>query len=154
MLRDIRNDLFHILGVLESIGKIEKYVNGIDSVEEFIETNDQLYYNATLTLLANIGETLSKLSDETQSKLNNIDFTSIRGMRNRIVHDYTGLDSYLIFETAKTKLKTIQEELESLADQFVSNGKFDKEELSVSVNDHFYRHVRFEKIQQANKRCN
>ncbi len=118
----------------------------------FFEINDQLYYNATLTLLANIGENLSKLSDETQLNLNNIDFTSIRGMRYRIVHDYTGLNSYLIYETAKNKLRTIQEELERLVNLYIENGKFDKEELLISLNDQYYKHVRFDKIQQANQR--
>ncbi len=35
MLRDIKNDLFHILGVLESIGKIDRYISNIETVEDF-----------------------------------------------------------------------------------------------------------------------
>jgi len=154
MLREKRNDLFHLLNLLEAIGKIKKYIEGIDSADDFVNDKDQLIYNATLTLLANIGESISKVSDETQEELSGIDISAIRGMRNRIVHDYTGLDSFIVFDIAKNKLEQLCNSVELTVRKNLEQGKFDKSEFNVSVADHFYRHVRFKKINTANNRCN
>lgn len=62
MLKNIRNDLLYLLGILNSIGKIKKYTKEITSSEQFYDVNDQLNYNASLNLLALIGENANKLS--------------------------------------------------------------------------------------------
>lgn len=146
MLRDKSNDLFHMLSLLESIGKIEKYVGSIEDADEFINTNDQLNYNATLTLLANISESLTKLSDETLAGLENIDLRSIKGMRNRIVHDYAGIDSFIVFDVVKNRLEEIRRVVESKIGENVANGSFDQEEYLISKNSQFYKHIRFRNI--------
>ena len=149
MLREERNDLFHLLNLLESIGKIERYLGNISNADDFINANDQLIYNATLTLLANIGESLSKLSNETQNDLIGIDFSAIRGMRNRIVHDYTGLNSFIVYDVAKNKLQEIRDSIERIINTHVKNGKFEKEEYNISEENSFYKHVRFNRINSA-----
>ena len=54
MSNDPRNDLFHLLGMLESLLKIQKYTQDIHSTEELLEKEDQMVFNACLTLLANL----------------------------------------------------------------------------------------------------
>lgn len=149
MLREKKNDLFHLFNILESIGKIEKYVGTINDADEFINLNDQLNYNATLTLLANVGESFGKLSDETQNELSEIDLNSIRGMRNRIVHDYTGLNSFIVFDVVKNKLTNIRDRVEACVRINVDNGKFDSEEYKISESNRYYQHIRFEKIKAS-----
>ncbi|MGL1891427.1 MAG: DUF86 domain-containing protein [Spirochaetaceae bacterium] len=97
MLAKPENDLFHFLTILESMGKINKYLEGISNADDFIEKDDQIYFNATLTLLTNIGEVFGKISKESQAHFNDDDLIGLRGIRNRIVHDYTGIDSFRIF---------------------------------------------------------
>lgn len=149
MLREKKNDLFHLLNILESIGKIEKYVGDISSADEFINANDQLNYNATLTLLANLGESFGKISEDTLAELREIDFVSIRGMRNRIVHDYTGLNSFIVFDVVKNKLYGIQNQIESCVKMNVDNNKFDREEYEISESNRYYQHIRFKKIRAS-----
>lgn len=143
MLRDARNDLFHLLNILESIGKIRKYTDGIDSAEQFINQKDQMIYNASLTLLANIGESIGKLSDYSTETLSGLDLSAIRGMRNRIVHDYSGLDSYIIFEVAKSGLNDLQKTIEKHIKESILNHQFDEEEYELSVASPYYRHIDF-----------
>lgn len=149
MLREKKNDLFHLLNILESIGKIEKYVGEISSADEFINANDQLNYNATLTLLANLGESFGKISEDTLAELGEIDFVSIRGMRNRIVHDYTGLNSFIVFDVVKNKLYGIQNQIESCVKMNVDNNKFDRDEYEISESNRYYQHIRFKKIRAS-----
>ena len=64
MLKHKANDLLHLLSILESIEKIRLYSKDSESAEIFFEYNDQINFNATLTLLMHIGETVGKLSDD------------------------------------------------------------------------------------------
>jgi hypothetical protein len=52
MLPRKENDLLYLLNILEYSGKIWKYTENITSAEEFYEFNEQLNFNASLTLLA------------------------------------------------------------------------------------------------------
>lgn len=149
MLREKKNDLFHLLNILESIGKIEKYVGKISNADDFINANDQLNYNATLTLLANLGESFGKLSDDTQDELCGIDLSSIRGMRNRIVHDYTGLNSFIVFDIVKNKLNHIRDIIEACVKENIGNGKFNREEYVICESNKYYKHIRFRIIRAS-----
>ena len=60
MLPNEKNDLLYLLNILEYIGKIWKYTEEINDVEELFELNEQMNLNASLTLLANIGENVAK----------------------------------------------------------------------------------------------
>ncbi len=143
MLRDAKNDLFHLLNILESIGKIRKYTEDIDSPEQFIDQKDQMIYNASLTLLANIGESIWKLSEYSTETLSGLDLNAIRGMRNRIVHDYSGLNSYIIFEVTKSGLNDLKKTIEKHIKESILNHKFDEEEYQLSVVSPYYRHIDF-----------
>ena len=48
-----------------------------------------------------IGELVSKLSDEFVFKHKNIPWYNIKGMRNRIVHGYSTINLEIVWETAK-----------------------------------------------------
>ena len=147
MLRDAKNDLFHLLNILESIGKIRKYTEDIDSPEQFIDQKDQMIYNASLTLLANIGESIWKLSEYSTETLSGLDLNAIRGMRNRIVHDYSGLNSYIIFEVTKSGLNDLKKTIEKHIKESILNHKFDEEEYQLSVVSPYYRHIDFQLIE-------
>ena len=82
-----------------------------ETADEFIKAQNQMVYNACLTLLTNICEGLDKLSAETKSKLTKLDLRAIKGMRNRIVHDYQNLDSYIIFDAIQKDLPPLKETL-------------------------------------------
>ena len=68
MLPNITSDLLHILNILESIGKLSGYKKGYSDAEEFFEASDQLPFNASLSLLVNIGEASGKTSKELRDK--------------------------------------------------------------------------------------
>ena len=60
MLPNEKNDLMYLLNILECIGKVWKYTEETNDAEELFELNDQMNLNASLTLLANIGEMFQK----------------------------------------------------------------------------------------------
>jgi len=49
---------------------------------------DKKTVNASAFLIGQIGELASQISDETQNSYSDIPWRNIKGMRNRIIHDY------------------------------------------------------------------
>ena len=95
MLRNIANDLLYLLSILESIGKILKYTEKYSEPELFFESDDQIQFNASLLLLANIGEASGKISDELKNKHNKIPWKIMKNFRNKITHDYVNIDFFI-----------------------------------------------------------
>lgn len=147
MLPEEKKDLFHLLGILESAGKISDYSKGIETADEFIRAQNQMVYNACLTLLTNICEELEKLSAETNSKLTKLDLRAIKGMRNRIVHDYQNLDSYIIFDAIQKDLPPLKNTLYDVISAGLKNNIFDREDFNISKGSEFYKDIDFSKIE-------
>jgi hypothetical protein len=63
--------VIYLLNILEYIGKIQKYTKEINSPEELYEINDQLNFNDSISLLANIGENVSRISGELKAEYSN-----------------------------------------------------------------------------------
>ena len=137
MSNDPRNDLFHLLGMLESLLKIQKYTRDIHSTEELLEKEDQMVFNACLTLLANIGESINKLSDAAKVGIASENIQAIRGMRNRIVHDYAGLDSFVVYNTIKNDLDPLKD------NEGLVNKSFDEGEFEAAKSSGFYKFIDF-----------
>ena len=63
--------------------------------------------------LMQIGELAkSALSDEMKQQISNIPWKQIYGMRNRIVHGYSGVNMQIVWDTIHDDLPTLAKELE------------------------------------------
>ncbi len=81
--------------IIESAEKILQYTKGI-SFEEFSKDNKTV--DAVIRNFEIIGEASNLLPDELKDKYSEIDWHRIRGFRNRIVHDYFGVDLQIIWK--------------------------------------------------------
>jgi uncharacterized protein with HEPN domain len=103
MSPDRPGNLLHLLNMIESCAKIRGYAASFGDAESFFDAEDQLHYNACLTLLLNIGESVGKLSPEIVQLFPSVAWERIRGFRNRVAHDYPGLDLFVIFRTISSQ---------------------------------------------------
>jgi uncharacterized protein with HEPN domain len=136
----------YLLNILESIEKILLYSRDCNTAEEFYELNDQLNFNASLSLFANIGENISKISNELKQAYCDIDWNQIRGFRNRVVHDYVNIDTLMVFDIIRNDLLPLKSSLIKIVASQLNNGNFDNEEYEEARNSFYYRHVDFETI--------
>ena len=74
--------------MIEYIDKAFKYTKDY-SYEQF--SNDEKTIDATVFAISQIGELVKNISKETMRKYSNIEWNMIKGLRNRIVHDYEGI---------------------------------------------------------------
>ena len=77
-----------LVKMMEYIEKSIKYTKGY-SFEQFCE--DEKTIDATIFAISQIGELVKNISKETMAKYKNIEWNMIKGLRNRIVHDYEGI---------------------------------------------------------------
>ena len=74
---------------------------------------------ATVFNLMQIGE-LSKfsLSDETKAQLSAIPWNQLYGMRNRIVHGYSGVNMRIVWDTVSRDIPALDMELAEILSEF------------------------------------
>jgi len=146
MLPNEKNDLLYLLNILEYIGKIWKYTENANNAEELFELNEQMNLNASLTLLVNIGENASKTTEELKNDYPNVEWQKIKDFRNRIVHDYVGIDMAIVYEIITNDLKTLKPEIIKIIKDRIKQKIFDIEEIKISKDSKYYIHIDFNEI--------
>ena len=109
-----REALLLLQDINESIKKIKSYTIGM-SFEMF--QNDDKTIDAVIRNFEIIGEAANRIPDEIKEKFNNVNWHRIRGFRNRIVHDYMGVDLEIIWEITEKNLDEFQEQIEEIINQ-------------------------------------
>ena len=94
--------------ILDSAGKIFRYTETL-TYEEFI--TDSKTIDAVIRNFEIIGEASNRLPQKFKDENNSIDWFRIRGFRNRIVHQYFGIDYELLWELRDTHLQKLINEI-------------------------------------------
>ncbi len=97
--------------MLESFNKILQYTDGM-TFEEF--ANDSKTIDAVIRNFEIIGEAANRLPEDFKDSHSQIDWYRIRGFRNRIVHDYMGIDFGIVWEIRNNYLLILIDSLKSL----------------------------------------
>lgn len=87
--------------ILASALKIQRYTIGM-TLDQF--TTDDKTADAVARNFEIIGEAASRLPEEFRATHSEIDWTRIRGFRNRIVHDYFGIDYSIVWNIVQNFL--------------------------------------------------
>jgi uncharacterized protein with HEPN domain len=87
----------NIRTVKKIIGHAEKILSYCSALSEDTFLADNMLVEACVFNIIQIGELTRQLSDDFTVKHANISWGKIRGLRNRIVHDYDGIDFPLIW---------------------------------------------------------
>ncbi len=101
--------------ILQNIESIMKYCADCRSLEDF--SSDTMRLEATVFNLMQIGE-LAKgsLSDETKAQIKTIPWQQIYGMRNRIVHGYSGVNMQIVWDTVSFDIPMLHKALKSIVE--------------------------------------
>jgi len=130
-------NIVHLLTILESIEKIILYTSGFSDKTVFYESEDQVQYNAVCHLLLAIGEETRKLEDAVKEEIAFIAWDQIAGLRNRIAHDYRGIDPEVVFQIAKYELLPLKDACIAILQLM----KITRERLIQLTNTQWYKHL-------------
>lgn len=129
----------HLLTILEAIEKIKIYSNGFNTAESLFNAKDQLPYNAICHLLLAIGEESRKIEISLKETQTFISWDEIGGLRNRIAHDYRGIDKTIVFQIVKDELGTLQIACEKLLDQL----QLPKSDINYLLENPYFKHLQY-----------
>jgi uncharacterized protein with HEPN domain len=63
-----------------------------------------------------IGEASNRIPDEIRDKFQLVNWHRIRGFRNRIVHDYMGIDYEIVWEIIEKDLEELKNKIQEIRD--------------------------------------
>ena len=98
-----------VMEIMESINKIEEYIEGLN-YEQFVR--DEKTKDAVVRNLEIIGESANQIPKEIQQKFSNVPWAQIIAMRNRMIHGYFAIDYRIVWDIVKIDIPLLKKELE------------------------------------------
>lgn len=86
-----------------------------NTFENFI--NDRRLSKAICRSLEIIGEAASRIHPDLKTKYNQVAWREMSDIRNKIIHDYFGIDYDIVWDTVKTDIPQLKEWVEIIIQQ-------------------------------------
>ena len=97
--------------IIDSGQKILSYTSGL-TFQQFMD--DSKTVDAVIRNFEIIGEAANRLPADFKDSHSEIDWNRVRGFRNRIVHDYFGIDYNIVWQIIETTLPGLLEILKRI----------------------------------------
>ena len=109
-----RDDSVYLRHILDAISRIEEYSHGIDE-EMFYQHH--LVQDGVIRQLEIIGEASKRLSREVRAMCPNVPWQDIAGMRDKLIHDYFGVDLDAVWLTARDDVPALKAEVSTMLEE-------------------------------------
>jgi uncharacterized protein with HEPN domain len=103
-----KDDAVYSKHILDAIHRIEEYTQNIE-YKDFIENH--LIQDGVIRQIEIIGEAVKRLSNEIREKYTDVPWKDIVGMRNKLIHNYFGVDVDAVWETVKKDIPVLKKKL-------------------------------------------
>ena len=109
MYKNYVNLLQHILAECE-------YINSVitpDTTKQDI-VDDETLKRAVVRSLEIIGEATKKIPADVKIKWGNISWKNMAGMRDRLIHDYMGINYHIVWDVVRNIIPVIAEQIRAV----------------------------------------
>ena len=106
----MKDDSLYINHILQCINNILDYTKDLNK-KDF--SKNKLVQDAVIRNFEIIGEATKKVSDDYKQVHVEVPWKAISGMRDKLIHDYIGVDIAVIWKTIKEDLPPLKKKLEA-----------------------------------------
>jgi uncharacterized protein with HEPN domain len=107
----VKDDLAYIEHILDCIRKIKEFTGGL-SIKDF--SVNELVQDAVIRNIEIIGEASKKISSDTKQIYYEIPWKEIAGMRDKLIHDYLGVDVEVVWRTITEDIPTLEKQIKGI----------------------------------------
>ena len=108
-----RDHRAYLEDILASADRIARYADNL-TYEQFLR--DELKQDGIVRNLEVIGEAVKRLPEEMKAAHPQIEWRKIAGLRDIVIHDYSGIDWALVWEAAAVKLAPLRQAVREILD--------------------------------------
>ena len=104
-LKHIRDEINYICSVIT------------DEVDKDMFLRDETLKRAIVRSLEIIGEATKKITADIKYKWSDIQWKNMAGMRDKLIHDYMGVNYNIVWDVAKNKIPDLKEQIDKVISQ-------------------------------------
>ena len=108
---NVKNDTYYVKKIVKDLGFISEHIRGI--TKEQLQ-KDEVLLDSVMFRLIQVSENAARLTDGFKLRYKEFPWQAMRGMRNRIVHEYGDVDLTIVYDTATKDVSALYESLSKL----------------------------------------
>lgn len=101
----------YLRDILDSINDIENFIRGMN-LEEFKRDKKTMY--AVVRSIEVIGEATKKIPRALKDKHRDIPWKKMAGMRDRLIHEYFGIDVEILWKTVREDILPLKQSIQNI----------------------------------------
>ncbi len=109
-----KNPIIYLNHILNCTNKIIEYTKDLNE-KSFLENS--LIQDAVIRNLEIIGEATKKINDDFKNKYPEFEWKKMAGMRDKLIHDYIGVDIWAVWRVVEKYIPTYNSLLQEIIEQ-------------------------------------